>query len=201
MKNISAGIGKLWLMRHDRRRGQVPRTQQSPPGGQRVPAVFQRRASLQTRPTAESGQPCGHRAFRVFGLPGSLVILHLPTVGEFGIAHDTSTMRRGSAHPFKRLSGPSTCEHPLGDIGGVLKVRVFHLFECNKSIEVRTRLRDRLTAGDHGKGTWVECRVDIFAFPGRTARLFGAAAHRLRKCRVISDPGKSRGFVRTSWWS
>ena len=101
-------------------------------------------------------------------------ILHLATVGEFVIAHETYSMRRGSAHPFKRLSGPSTCEHPLGDIGSVLEVRVFHLFQCNKSIEVRTRLRDRLTAGDHGKGTCVECPVDIFAFPGRTARLFGA---------------------------
>ena len=50
---------------------------------------------------------------------------------------------------------------------------MFHLFQYNKSIEVRTRLRDRLPSGDHGKGTCVECPVDIFAFRGRTARLFG----------------------------
>jgi len=34
---------------------------------------------------------------------------------------------------------------------------------------------------------------------GRAMPSYGA--HRLRRCRVISDPVKSRRFARTSWWS
>ena len=48
----------------------------------------------------------------------------------------------------------------------------------------------------------VERRIKEAKFPAvKSLDSFDFAAHRLRKCRAISAPGKSRRFARTSWWS